>query len=89
MFTGLLPIETNLNQNTPCCKSSSTILFLMYWTFLFVADIGGQMGLFLGASIMTFTEFLEFLLKICVWLTRKFIDSSKANDIKSINVAPV
>ena len=27
----------------------------------FLADVGGQMGLFLGASLLTVTEFLEFL----------------------------
>ena len=27
----------------------------------FVADIGGQMGLFLGASLITLSEFLEFI----------------------------
>ena len=27
----------------------------------FTGDIGGQMGLFLGASIITISEFLEFI----------------------------
>ena len=37
----------------------------------FVSDMGGSMGLFLGASILTFVEFLEFVsLSILSFLKR-------------------
>jgi hypothetical protein len=33
---------------------------------VFTADVGGQMGLFLGASIITISEFIEFILVFCL-----------------------
>jgi hypothetical protein len=44
-----------------------TFLFSLY-----LANLGGQMGLFLGASIVTLTELGEFVLCM-VWLFFKMI----------------
>ena len=50
-----------------------TFLFSLY-----LANLGGQMGLFLGASIVTLTELGEFVLCM-VWL---FFKKTKKADIK-------
>ena len=45
-----------------------------YMFVSFLADVGGQMGLFLGASLLTVTEFLEFF---TMSVFRKLRDSGK------------
>ena len=46
--------------------------------FNFSANLGGQMGLFLGASILTITELGEFLVFLiwyfCICLTRRYVN---------------
>lgn len=50
------------------CSSPKIVPFLVYVFvshlvfFYFPANLGGQMGLFLGASVLTATELVEFLL---------------------------
>jgi len=39
---------------------------------VYIADVGGQMGLCLGASIMTFTELGEFIFIVIYNAVRKF-----------------
>jgi hypothetical protein len=55
-----------------------TFLFSLY-----LANLGGQMGLFLGASIVTLTELGEFVLCM-VWL---FFKKTKKADIKCYNTS--
>lgn len=33
--------------------------------FSFTGDIGGQMGLFIGASILTILEILDYIYEVC------------------------
>ena len=51
----------------------AVILVLVFLHFICViyisGDIGGQVGLFLGASILTLLEFIDFVARI---LSRKF-----------------
>jgi hypothetical protein len=56
-----------------------TFLFSLY-----LANLGGQMGLFLGASIVTLTELGEFVLCM-VWLFFKMI---KKVETKSAIIHP-
>ena len=39
---------------------------------MFAANLGGQLGLFLGASILTITELLEFLVFLVYILIKRF-----------------
>ena len=48
--------------------------------FLFSASLGGTLGLFLGASIVSIAEFLEFLFEL-------FLFKGKRNGTQ-INVTP-
>ena len=57
-----------------------TFLFSLYF-----ANLGGQMGLFLGASIVTLTELGEFVFCM-VWLFFKMI---KKVDTKSAIIHPI
>lgn len=51
---------------------------------LLVGDIGGSMGLFIGASMLTVLEVIDLiLLQILVFKTKKKNDTEKENDIRS------
>lgn len=36
----------------------------------FVSDIGGQLGLWIGFSVLTLAEFLELIMLLVIWLSR-------------------
>lgn len=51
---------------------------------LFVGDIGGSMGLFIGASMLTVLEVIDLILiQIPVFKTKKKDDTEQENDIRS------
>lgn len=45
------------------------MLFLINLNFLILGDIGGQMGLFIGASILTILELFDYIYEVSVWIT--------------------
>lgn len=44
----------------------SLIYIIVVW-FSFPGDIGGQMGLFIGASILTILEILDYIYEVCIF----------------------
>jgi len=63
---------------------SDTIMCDNYY-YIISANVGGQMGLFLGASILSVTELIEFLLFViwymCVYLTKRNVMVSTGNNM--------
>ena len=54
--------------------SLSAIIIVIICGFFFLAgEIGGNMGLFLGCSVLTICEFVEFLISLVAarWCTRQ------------------
>ena len=45
-----------------------------------LADIGGQLGLWIGCSVMTFVEILEFITNVLSYLCGKRNERKKANN---------
>lgn len=48
------------------------IFFYSLKGFQFISDIGGALGLFMGASILSFVEVFQFLIEILNLLRNKF-----------------
>ena len=75
-------VWTCLSQSKKCFHYESCNNFKIFsWKYLstfslfsYTADIGGQLGLCLGASILTVVEFLEFLFSL---LSMKFLRINK------------
>ncbi|XP_048243677.1 acid-sensing ion channel 1-like [Haliotis rufescens] len=53
-----------------------------YTTETIIGNLGGQMGICLGASILTLTELGEFLLFLCLTIFRRRKHGGEAKDIK-------
>ncbi|XP_006815229.1 epithelial sodium channel subunit alpha-like [Saccoglossus kowalevskii] len=47
----------------------------------FLSDVGGQMGLWIGMSVITIFEFLEFVFDICSWIGRKCTGKKKRSTL--------
>lgn len=53
-------------------NQSFHIFFYSLKGFQFISDIGGALGLFMGASILSFVEVFQFLIEILNLLRNKF-----------------
>ncbi|XP_071088417.1 acid-sensing ion channel 5-like [Haliotis cracherodii] len=60
----------------------ATLQTPQYTTETIIGDLGGQMGICLGASILTITELGEFLLILCLTIFRKCKHSGQVTHIK-------
>ncbi|XP_063440800.1 acid-sensing ion channel 3-like [Mytilus trossulus] len=69
-------LKTTIVRQSPVYESSVAIF----------GNIGGQMGLFLGASILTLTELGEFLGFVLWFIWKKCINMNRTNCSKEKNV---
>lgn len=53
-------------------NQSFHIFFYSLKGFQFISDIGGALGLFMGASILSFVEVFQFLIEILNLMRNKF-----------------
>lgn len=44
---------------------------------IFSASIGGQMGLFIGASVLTIMEFFEVIFLVLLFILKQFISKPR------------
>ena len=49
-----------------------------YTSFELISNLGGQLGLFLGASLITMGELIEFLLQMCYYRCKHFMKRQKS-----------
>ncbi|XP_060598498.1 amiloride-sensitive sodium channel subunit alpha-like [Ruditapes philippinarum] len=54
----------------------------MYESVRFLSDIGGAMGLFLGASVLSFVEFVQLILEVFLFLKHKNERHTRVVDFK-------
>ena len=48
-----------------------------------IGFIGGLLGLWLGASMLTLFEVFEFVINIVAWVKRRFLSSNQGNAVKA------
>ena len=53
---------------------SITRVFYLFQSVRFLSDIGGAMGLFMGASVLSCVELLQLLLEILLYMRRRFTE---------------
>ena len=56
---------------------------LFLYIFSFAASIGGQMGLFIGASVLTMMEFVEILCLMFIFIVKR-LGSKRGNSLQDI-----
>ncbi len=74
----LYDIYTTLNSGGQASEDSQCDSFFFQWEHL-LADIGGTLGLFVGVSVCTVLEFVEFLVKIAAVGICRMKAGKKAN----------
>lgn len=62
-------------------KFDSYLLFL-FQSVRFLSDIGGAMGLFLGASVLSFVEAVQLILEIFLYIKHKGDKKNRVIDLK-------
>ena len=61
---------------------SSEVEYAEYPLMSLLGDIGGQLGLFLGASILTVVEFVDLWLRIC-WKKVKQKNTKERSEVNN------
>lgn len=46
-------------------EGEKNILILMFYLFFVLVDVGGNMGLFFGCSLLMLCEFVDFMIIMC------------------------
>ncbi|XP_067661276.1 acid-sensing ion channel 1C-like [Haliotis asinina] len=88
---GLAPDETSLRENYLEIRifydsliEQSTYQTAQYTTETIIGNLGGHMGICLGASILTFTELAEFILFLIVTTFKRWKSGVQGKHIKPI-----
>lgn len=55
------------------------------WLSLFAASIGGQMGLFIGASVLTIMEFIEIIFLLLLFILKR-LSSKPRNSLENADI---
>lgn len=60
----LLFLSTCISFLILLVANRSSFVIMSHWSSFFSGDIGGQMGLFIGASILTVLEILDYIYEV-------------------------
>ena len=60
----------------------------LYNTMRFLSDLGGAMGFYMGASLLTYVEILQLILELCLFWKSKMTNKTKPFDTVQVSVKP-